>query len=499
MRVCSEHKRQNNDIRVRQDLADILAYCKQHGHRPPLDSDFNKRIAAIYVLILKRKDSKHGCPCDFIDAYNEIKSYPTYDFCVKQQAKAAKELQEQQAKAAAELQAAQEKELIERNTRIINKYFPESRILRRYLGEDKYQDFIKKTPNPFGLKVFSELIKMAIKGMQPRLRDILMKTSGIGITDQDIQEIESYYAENNIVDASKPSKAGLLLEEMGHLFCMSGSRVGQLLRSVYKCLEKKCDLSNTFAKYMADDVDGMLTLLPRNLQLVCKFQKEYNLLDAPTKELISAADVLLVFKANMKRLHRYEKIEQVFPKLGLFLKCLSTASTYAEISDLTFVLNNCDINDQALKILSVFFEDLILQHSSTNMDILLKRYGYGITDTDVRLTNYRCLHRYGEYTNASKQGLSAEQLAALYYLDTEKIKTIVVCQMMDLCKKMEPMYKAFMSGNIDEMISVLPKHLRQSYEMQLQHHYASDEATKEMFEAGRALYNMSVFGNEKTK
>jgi hypothetical protein len=62
-----------------------------------------------------------------------------------------------------------------------------------------------------------------------------------------------------------------------------------------------------------------------------------------------------------------------------------------------------------------------------------------------------------------------------------------------------PMYNAYMSGSVDKMVSVLPESLRKAYAMQQMHRIAPDETTKEMFEAGRALYNMSVFGNEKTK
>lgn len=487
MRICSEHKRENSDIRVRQDLSDIINYCKQHGHRPPVDSAMTKRINAIHTIVYKRSATEAGCPRDFIDGIKEIKSYPTYEaFTVQQE------------KANVELQATKAKELFEKNTRIINKYFPQAKILRSFFGEDKYKDFVNKNPNPFGLKIFSIAIGLAIKDEEPRLKDILFKTSGVGITDQDIKYLEEYYAEHNMQYARKPSKDGLSKAEMGHLFLMSGERVGQLLRTVRNRLEINYGLSELFNKYMTDDIDGMLALLPRNLQQVCKFQKEYNLLDAPVLELSKAGDILLDFNQDIKKLNRYSNAKQVFPKLELLLVCLPNTKK----SDFISVLKNRDFDDRALKIMSAFFEDLILQYSSNNKnntDVLLKRYGFGVTDKDLRLTADRYFRRYQKCTNASNQGLTEKQLAALYYAEPALIKTVLTDLTRRIGKRLVPMCDAYMSGNIDEMVSVLPEHLRKSYDMQLQHFRAPDETTKEMFEAGRALFKMSVLSKEKTK
>lgn len=487
MRICSEHKRENSDIRVRRDLSDIINYCKQHGHRPPVDSAMTKRINAIHTIVYKRSATEAGCPRDFIDGINEIKSYPTYEaFTVQQE------------KANVELQATKAKELFEKNTRIINKYFPKAKILRSFFGEDKYKDFVNKNPNPFGLKIFSIAIGLAIKDEEPRLKDILFKTSGVGITDQDIKYLEEYYAEHNMQYARKPSKDGLSKAEMGRLFLMSGERVGQLLKTVCNRLEINCGLSELFNKYMTDDIDGMLALLPRNLQHVCKFQKEYNLLDAPVLKLSKAGNILLDFYPDIKKLNQYSDAEQVFPKIGVLLDCLSDA----EKSNFMFVLNNRNFDAQALKIMSVFFEDLILQHSSNNKnntDVLLKRYGFGVTDKDLKLSTDRYFRRYKECANVSKQGLTEEQLAALYYTDVSVIKDILTDQTILLRKRFMPMYNAYMYGSIDNMVSVLPESLRKAYAMQQMHRIAPDETTKEMFEAGRALFKLSVLSKEKTK
>ena len=167
-----------------------------------------------------------------------------------------------------------------------------------------------------------------------------------------------------------------------------------------------------------------------------------------------------------------------------------------------FVLNNRNVDIQALKIMSVFFEDLILQYSSknkTNMEILLKRYGFGVTDKDLKLSTDRYFRRYKECANVSKQGLTEEQLAALYYTDVSVIKDILTDQTRLLRKIFMPMYNAYMFGSIDNMVSVLPEYLRKAYAMQQMHRIAPDETTKEMFEAGRALFKLSVLSKEKTK
>lgn len=487
MRICSERKKENSDIRVRRDLSDIINYCKQHGHRPPVDSAMTKRINAIHKIIYTRLTKESGCPRDFIDIFKEIKSYPTYEaFTVQQE------------KANVELQATKAKELFEKNTRIINKYFPKAKILRYFFGEDKYKDFVNKNPNPFGLKIFSIAIDLAIKDEEPRLKDILFKTSGVGITDQDIKCIEEYYAEHNMQYARKPSKDGLSKAEMGRLFLMSGERVGQLLRTVRNRLEINCGLSELFNKYMTDDIDGMLALLPRNLQHVCKFQKEYNLLDASVLELSKAGNILLDFYPDIKKLNQYSDAEQVFPKIGVLLNCLSDA----EKSNFMFVLNNRNVDIQALKIMSVFFEDLILQYSSknkTNMEILLKYCGVGITNEDLHLLRSRCSYCNITRNTISKKGLTESSLAILYDKDCGTIEKILTNQMICICKDFLPMYNAYMSGSVDKMVSVLPESLRKAYAMQQMHRIAPDETTKEMFEAGRALFKLSVLSKEKTK
>lgn len=495
MRQCSIKKAQNSEMRVRQDLKDIIAYCEQNGHRPALGSTMDLRINSIRQIINKRI-SKNIDASEFAVIMQKIVSYPTFEAHSKRldKEKAAKFAKKQQ-------------ELLEQKYNRISKIFPNVKLLCVLMGKEFYEQVLNAEVSTIGLKILSEQTSEFISKYKTsssfktrRGIDALFKFVGIGVTEKDIQDVYQGINRTGRKMRNAPSKNGLTLTELGYVFFVCS----EVIRDDFiylKSLFKYSNLAALCEKYLAGDVNGMLSELPKNLRNMYEFQQKYNMLDMPTDELLKAGRIFFERVKKEKEnsdvvcyAHNYDKIKQIFPKLEL-LRLLWDEKRFER-----FVSK--DVNSFAIKLIADRLDEILAELCGETafyrqyVEMLLKYIGCAVTDMDIALIKSKDKKR--ELT-PMKHGLHLSDLACLYSMDVRQVKDKLQTLLREIAYRFESeeVYQEYVEGKLTAKDSSFHKMLR------LYANYSKQEEAQllktEMQEAGRALYEMLLANKQNVQ
>lgn len=500
MRNCSMKKLQNSTIRVLQDLKDIIAYCEKNGFRPRLGSPFDLRINSIRQIVRKRTATNSGDVSEFVAGLEKITSFPTFEKAQKKQLHKQKNNR---------VQVRAQKMVQHYNE--IEKIFPNVKILRALLGNDFYKKFLLADVNKLGLKVLADKIneffdkykerdEHSRKFTSTRNTEAFFKHAGIGVTDQDIKEIYDVYAKIGIKPSREPSKDGLSVKELGCIYGQLPTEFFSEHFSWIRHLFVRCSpLAQMCQKYVDGDIGGILSMLPQNLIDMYEFQQKNNMLDIPNKDLMDAGRLLFGW-AREKRVDddvkryakQYDKIKRIFPKLEVMR--LWYGDKYFE----RFVSQDVDIN--AIKAISYYLDEEIEKianegnESRRNVEMLLKYTGFGVTDIDLQK-----IQQQDKYRNPSSHKLRISELSCLYNLRMDTVERILKDTLFRIQQKFFPyaVYHVYVEhksvAEQSTLLDMLNTYLSLSKDKNKQ------VAEIEMLEAGRALYQMSVFAKQKLK
>jgi hypothetical protein len=238
-------------------------------------------------------------------------------------------------------------------------------------------------------------------------------------------------------------------------------------------------------------------MLPQNLIDMYQFQQKNNMLDIPNKDLMDAGRLLFGW-AREKRVDddvkryakQYDQIKRLFPKLEVMR--LWYGDKYFE----RFVSQDVDIN--AIKAISYYLDEEIEKianesnESRRNVEMLLKYIGFGVTDIDLQK-----IQQQDKYRNPSNHKLRVSELSYLYNLRIDTVERILNATLFRIQQKFFPyaVYHVYVEHkSVAEQSTLLD--MLNTY-VSLSKDKNKQVAEIEMLEAGRALYQMSVFAKQK--
>ena len=509
MRNCSEVKRLNSDKKFRSELNEILNLCRQNGYRPGRGSDMFRRLTSIEHVMYIRTIKNIPVPSDIMTLISDIKALPS--LAEKQQSEVIK-------------QADVEQKFFDAQYQKIVKIFPHVNLLRVAYGDEFYKSFINAKFDAIAVKVIADCVNDVVNGFifSSEPYDIInintvCKSVGIGVSDKDIQAIQDDYRQNNITNRPVPSKDGLNSFELAALYGIGVPGVRERIVKMQRRLKWRFhNIDNVLRMYVVGDVNGIMRTLSPQQYRIYKFQNAKNILDVSSDDLLVLGKIFAITgsvpltpeeyaKSSQKSektidcyKDNYAKIKQIFPKVDLLREFLGDMQ-------FRFFIEK-PINSFAIKIMSDYTEYKIKNIYAyggvlaRNMDIYLKYNGFGITDYDItKIQLYKRMHFI--YTPTNKDKLSVEDLACLYERKPVTIRNVINSMMRRLHGgayqlSMYDMFRIYMYRDVSEMIDNLPTGLKNIYKFQ-QKYNMQEIPTNEMFSAGRMLYEMSIYSQEK--
>ena len=498
MRKCSENKMLNGDNRFRSELDEILNWCRVHGRKPDKNTVFETRLTSIEHAMYIRHKKNLDVPYDIMEKISYIKSLPTMK-------------QKQQA----------DKLLYERSQyQKIEKIFPMVKLLRVTHGDDFYQSFINAEFNPFGVKIIADYVDLIVHNtsgvnIYAKLNiELLCKSVGIGITDDDIAKIQEYYCKNNIQDRRTPTKEGLNNSELAILYGNTTDRVSARKNQIQKTLCTDLDkLEDMVSLYVSGRMNEFQQLVPQNMRHMYKLQCKYNIVNIPTMDLlvlgklfINTGSVPVSKDAPDKQVPKiyikpdntkdnYEKIKRLFPKVELLRHVLSPKQFDDFIKQ---PINNC-----VLQRMSDCIENRIQElacsdtMSKRNVDMFLKSYGCNITDEDIaNIQTLYSLKGVVNRPNPSKNALNYYELSCLYGISENTVKACINKIKNRICRwvhfSLREAAIMYINNYIDSLIHYLSANPYDMHTFQVKHNMKK-MPTDELLAAGRILYENSIY------
>ncbi len=256
-KTSADKKRENNDVRLRSDLKDILKYCHSVGHMPDQDSECFIKWENIRRVLYMRKRNGQPTPVDILDMMHEIQSLPTmYSFRAK----------EKKVIAAANIDS--EKKLFSQRLEKLTRAFPRVKILRMMYGDAAFKRLVLSEFNPVATKIMSETLMRALD------------EEYIGIRNKRML-LEYIDGNADVYDMDAPDK--LTVSNVANEYGLCTQRVRQLrIKTIGHLLNKIGSDANSgiFAAYVRGDVDGMIACMEPKWQKIYKFQRAHNLIGA---------------------------------------------------------------------------------------------------------------------------------------------------------------------------------------------------------------------------
>ena len=143
----------------------------------------------------------------------------------------------------------------------------------------------------------------AYGGTLARNLDIYMKYNGFGITDDDIEKIQTYKRQHAI--QTQTNKDKLSIEDLSYLYGRHVLIIKYAIESTSCRLyggAYQLSMYDMFRIYMYGNVSEMIEEVPTNLKNIYEFQHKYNMQEIPTCELLDAGTVLrTVYSKNQKQ------------------------------------------------------------------------------------------------------------------------------------------------------------------------------------------------------
>lgn len=189
---------------------------------------------------------------------------------------------------------------------------------------------------------------------------------------------------------------------------------------------------------------------------------------------------------------QYQKIIKIFPHVKL-VRVIYGDDLYNK-----FITSKIDMF--ATKIVSDIM-DLVTQkmmreypYYSRDFDVLFKFIGVGVTDADIqKIQNVYSVKNITTRRVPTKDGLNHFELGVLYGVTSEYIRSIKARIARFLHARFnKDILNAYVSGDINAFMSVLPDNFRCMYMFQRKYNIA-DMLLSDLLSAGQMLYDMSLY------
>lgn len=180
----------------------------------------------------------------------------------------------------------------------IKKIFPKIDLLR---GHRYFKSLVNAKFDYVALKLLSAYMEYVINTQKQRSAhserniNMLLKITGLDVSDQDIKLIQTYYQNNNITGKQVPQKTGLSLSELTYRYKISEQTARICLSIARTRLFRQFNPDMMMAYYINGERNRLIQALPdevKRLAPAYQFQSDKKMTDIPDTDLLNAGRFL---------------------------------------------------------------------------------------------------------------------------------------------------------------------------------------------------------------